>query len=148
MGTRGAGGAAASSSGGGGGGSVSFLTVVLNARFDGSLGTKISNDLARLLRGACNLFPEQVGHILRSLRAKTIAPLLRVAIAACLIMSVMLLIEAVSMAAVSLAVKILRRRPEKRYRWEPIAGDEEEGSLAYPMVLVQIPMFNEKKVKP
>nr|CAD1826448.1 unnamed protein product [Ananas comosus var. bracteatus] len=146
MGTRGAGGAAASSSGGGGGGSVSFLTVVLNARFDGSLGTKISNDLARLLRGACNLFPEQVGHILRSLRAKTIAPLLRVAIAACLIMSVMLLIEAVSMAAVSLAVKILRRRPEKRYRWEPIAGDEEEGSLAYPMVLVQIPMFNEKKV--
>ncbi|GFY82705.1 nucleotide-diphospho-sugar transferases superfamily protein [Actinidia rufa] len=34
----------------------------------------------------------------------------------------------------------------KRYRWEPIKDDLEVGNLAYPMVLVQIPMYNEKEV--
>lgn len=34
----------------------------------------------------------------------------------------------------------------KKYKWEPIKGDLEVKSEAYPMVLVQIPMHNEKEV--
>ncbi|KAM0876569.1 hypothetical protein ACQ4PT_036089 [Festuca glaucescens] len=58
----------------------------------------------------------------------------------------MLLAEALFMAAASLA----RRRPERRYRAEPLGAcdgeDEESGLLGYPMVLVQIPMYNEREV--
>ncbi|XP_064943433.1 probable glucomannan 4-beta-mannosyltransferase 4 isoform X1 [Musa acuminata AAA Group] len=90
--------------------------------------------------------PEHLEAVLVEVRKRAIAPALRVAILLCLVMSVMLMLEAMYMSAVSLGVKLLHRTPEKRYRWEPIRGDEELGSLAYPMVLVQIPMYNEKEV--
>lgn len=80
-------------------------------------------------------------------RAAVVAPVLRAAVVACLAMSVMLVAEVVYLNAVSLAVKLLRRRPEKRYRWEPLHQDPEAGSGAYPVVLVQIPMYNEKEVR-
>nr|GEV70827.1 glucomannan 4-beta-mannosyltransferase 9-like [Tanacetum cinerariifolium] len=35
---------------------------------------------------------------------------------------------------------------EKKYKWESIKEDLEMGNSAYPMVLVQIPMYNEKEV--
>ncbi|RLN11726.1 hypothetical protein C2845_PM09G18980 [Panicum miliaceum] len=53
-------------------------------------------------------------------------------------MSVMLFAEKVYMAAVVLAARLLGRRPESLYRWEPIPdkdGDDlEAGGAAYPMV--------------
>ncbi|RRT66671.1 hypothetical protein B296_00015078 [Ensete ventricosum] len=61
-------------------------------------------------------------------------------------MSVMLVVEKAYMAVVVVLVKLFGRRPEKRYRWEPMRDDLELGSSAYPMVLVQIPMYNEKEV--
>lgn len=80
-------------------------------------------------------------------RARVVAPVLRAVIVVCLAMSVMLVVEAVGMAAVSIAVKVLRKKPEKRYKWEEMGGDDEEmGSLEYPMVLIQIPMYNEREV--
>ncbi|RRT57127.1 hypothetical protein B296_00011698 [Ensete ventricosum] len=93
-------------------------------------------------------FLRRIGGIWGEVRPWAVAPALRVAVAVCLAMSVMLLVEVVSMAAVSLAVKLLRRSPERRYRCEPIsAGDDPEAaSLAFPMVLVQIPMYNEREV--
>ncbi|KAG6473226.1 hypothetical protein ZIOFF_067139 [Zingiber officinale] len=89
-----------------------------------------------------------IGDAWREVRSRAVAPVLRVAIVVCLAMSAMLLVEVVSMAVVSLAVKILRRWPESRYRWEPInaGADPESGNLDFPMVLVQIPMYNERKV--
>ncbi|KAK6138433.1 hypothetical protein DH2020_027808 [Rehmannia glutinosa] len=36
--------------------------------------------------------------------------------------------------------------PEKRYIWEAMVDDSEIGNLGFPMVLVQIPLFNEKEV--
>ncbi|XP_008787118.2 glucomannan 4-beta-mannosyltransferase 9-like [Phoenix dactylifera] len=75
-----------------------------------------------------------------------LVPVVRVAIIFCLIMSVMLFIEKFSMGLVSFYVKVFRRKPEKIYKWEPIREDEELGTLAYPMVLVQIPMYNEREV--
>ncbi|GKD52479.1 nucleotide-diphospho-sugar transferase [Tanacetum coccineum] len=35
---------------------------------------------------------------------------------------------------------------EKRYKWESFKDDIELGNSAYPLVLVQVPMFNEKEV--
>ncbi|XP_039844135.1 probable glucomannan 4-beta-mannosyltransferase 9 [Panicum virgatum] len=80
-------------------------------------------------------------------------PLLRLAASLCLAMSVMLLAEKAYMAAAVLAARLLGRRPERQYRWEPIRDDDLEaaggaggGGAAFPMVLVQIPMYNEREV--
>ncbi|XP_010227823.1 probable mannan synthase 3 isoform X2 [Brachypodium distachyon] len=85
-----------------------------------------------------------------AVRAGAVAPALAALSRVCLAMSAMLLVEAVFLAAASHA----RRRPERRYRADPLGGggahddgeDEEAGLLGYPMVLVQIPMFNEREV--
>ncbi|KAL5743127.1 hypothetical protein ACOSP7_029859 [Xanthoceras sorbifolium] len=80
------------------------------------------------------------------IKAPLIVPLLRVAVFVCLVMSLMLFIERVYMGIVIVLLKLFGRRPEKRYRWEPIKDDVEFGNSAYPMVLVQIPMYNEREV--
>lgn len=80
------------------------------------------------------------------MRAHVIAPILDAAVVLCMVMSFMLLLEAVFMSTVSVYVKLFRRTPEKRYKWEAMGGDAEKGGLDYPMVLVQIPMYNEKEV--
>ncbi|KAM3208889.1 hypothetical protein ACQJBY_063527 [Aegilops geniculata] len=91
------------------------------------------------------------GELLRgwdAVRAGAVAPALAAVSGACLAMSAMLLAEAVFMAAASL----VRRRPERRYSAGPLGAqdgedeDEERGLLGYPMVLVQIPMYNEREV--
>ncbi|KAL6657017.1 hypothetical protein ACP70R_004797 [Stipagrostis hirtigluma subsp. patula] len=83
-----------------------------------------------------------------AVRAGVIAPALQVAVWACMVMSVMLVVEATFNSVVSLGVKAIGWRPEWRFKWEPLAGggDEEKGSEHYPMVLVQIPMYNELEV--
>lgn len=50
------------------------------------------------------------------------------------------------MGVVIAFVKLFGRKPNKRYKWEAIKDDIELGNSAYPMVLVQIPMYNEKEV--
>ncbi|OEL37202.1 putative mannan synthase 5 [Dichanthelium oligosanthes] len=68
-----------------------------------------------------------------------------------MVMSVMLVVEATYNCAVSVGVKLLGWKPERQFKWEPLAGDgdEEKGdgdaaaAAAYPMVMVQIPMYNE-----
>ncbi|PWZ29395.1 hypothetical protein Zm00014a_015551 [Zea mays] len=59
-------------------------------------------------------------------------------------MTVMILAEKLFVCAVCLAVRALRLGPDRRYRWEPIGGGV--GDEEYPMVLVQIPMYNEREV--
>ncbi|XP_062186840.1 probable glucomannan 4-beta-mannosyltransferase 7 [Phragmites australis] len=82
-----------------------------------------------------------------AVRAGLIAPALQAAVWACMVMSVMLVVEAVYNSVVSLGVKAMGWRPEWRFKWEPLDGaDEEKGSSHYPMVLVQIPMYNELEV--
>lgn len=71
---------------------------------------------------------------------------LKIVVIVCLLMSTVLFVGRVYMGIVTLSVKLLRQKPEKWYKWEPIKDDLEEGNLAYPMVLVQIPMCNEKEV--
>ncbi|CAL5052036.1 unnamed protein product [Urochloa decumbens] len=85
-------------------------------------------------------------------RAAAVAPALAAASWACLALSAMLLADAVFLAAASL----LGPRGRRRYRAGPAAAAEEDGedeeagggraAGAYPMVLVQIPMYNEREV--
>ncbi|CAN4096120.1 unnamed protein product [Withania somnifera] len=61
-------------------------------------------------------------------------------------MSLMLFVEKVYMGIVIVFIKMLRQKPEKKYKWEPIKDDLELANYSYPMVLVQIPMYNEREV--
>ncbi|XP_020255482.1 glucomannan 4-beta-mannosyltransferase 1-like [Asparagus officinalis] len=91
-------------------------------------------------------FHEGIWLIWWKIREKVIIPMVNFAVILCLVMSIMVFIEKVSMCAASLYAKVFRRRPQRIYKCDPIAGDEETGNLAYPMVLVQVPMYNEKEV--
>ncbi|XP_064954039.1 probable glucomannan 4-beta-mannosyltransferase 11 [Musa acuminata AAA Group] len=81
-----------------------------------------------------------------AVRAAVVVPSMKAAVVVCLAMSVMLVVEKLSMALVALYVKVSGRTPERIYKWAPLSQDVELGSLAYPLVLVQIPMFNEREV--
>ncbi|KAG6501749.1 hypothetical protein ZIOFF_041632 [Zingiber officinale] len=102
--------------------------------------------LPESFNGARDDIAGQTATIWWQIKAPLIVPLLRVAVFLCLAMSIMLVAEKIYMAAVITFIKLRGRRPEKVYKWEPMSDDLELGSSAYPMVLVQIPMFNEKEV--
>ncbi|KAJ4793664.1 cellulose synthase like [Rhynchospora pubera] len=102
--------------------------------------------LPETFQGARDDITEQIAVIWQQIKAPVIVPLLRLSVFLCLIMSVMLLVEKVYMAIVIVLVKLFSRGPHKRYRFEPIRDDLELGNSAYPMVLVQIPMYNEREV--
>ncbi|KAG1369650.1 Glucomannan 4-beta-mannosyltransferase 1 [Cocos nucifera] len=101
--------------------------------------------LPEAFQGARDDIMEQMGLVWQQIKAPVIVPLLRLAVFLCLTMSLMLFVERVYMAVVIFIVKLLGKRPEKRYKWEPMRDDLELGNSAYPMVLVQIPMYNEKE---
>ncbi|KAL1545755.1 Glucomannan 4-beta-mannosyltransferase 9 [Salvia divinorum] len=96
--------------------------------------------------GVHNDMKEQFQIIWGQIKAPLIVPLLNMAVFLCLAMSAMLFIERVYMAVVITLVKIFGRKADKRYKWESMKDDLELGNSAYPMVLVQIPMFNESEV--
>ncbi|WZZ72305.1 hypothetical protein YC2023_083675 [Brassica napus] len=82
----------------------------------------------------------------RQLRSSLMVPLFKCLVAFCLIISLLVFIEGVYMNLVVLYVKLFKRKPEKVYKWKPMQEDIELGDESYPMVLVQIPMYNEKEV--
>lgn len=89
----------------------------------------------------------QIGLVWELIKAPLIVPVLRICVYICLAMSIMVFMERLYMGVVIVLVKLFWRKPEKRYKWEPIRDDDlEMGSGAFPVVLVQIPMFNEKEV--
>ena len=79
---------------------------------------------------------EQISMVWAQIKAPLIVPLLKLAVMVCLIMSVMLFIERVYMGVVILLVKLFARKPEKRYKWEPIKDELELGNSAYPVVFL------------
>ncbi|XP_059627175.1 glucomannan 4-beta-mannosyltransferase 2-like [Cornus florida] len=87
-----------------------------------------------------------IGLMWELIKAPLIVPLLRLAVYMCLTMSLMLFFERLYMGIVIILVKLFWKKPDKRYNWEPIHEDLEIGNLAFPVVLVQIPMFNEREV--
>ncbi|KAI3834409.1 hypothetical protein MKX03_032520 [Papaver bracteatum] len=104
----------------------------------------ISEAVLRLTKDG--VITQELGIIWRQMREFILIPTLNVAVFLCLTMSVMHFIERLYMGVVILIVKLSGRKPEKRYKWEEMKGDVELGNSNYPMVLVQIPMYNEKEV--
>ncbi|XP_073140146.1 glucomannan 4-beta-mannosyltransferase 9-like [Henckelia pumila] len=102
--------------------------------------------LPETFSGARDDITEQLMIIWGQIKAPLIVPLLKIAVFLCLAMSGMLFIERVYMGIVISFVKLFGRKPDKRYKWEPLRDDLELGNSAYPMVLIQIPMYNEKEV--
>ncbi|KAK6140092.1 hypothetical protein DH2020_026090 [Rehmannia glutinosa] len=102
--------------------------------------------LPETFSGARDDITEQFSIIWGQIKAPLIVPLLEIVVFLCLAMSAMLFVERVYMAVVISLVKVFGRKPDKRYKWEPLKDDLEMGNSAYPMVLVQIPMYNEKEV--
>ncbi|KFK44470.1 hypothetical protein AALP_AA1G260600 [Arabis alpina] len=82
----------------------------------------------------------------RQLRTLLIVPLFKYLVALCLIISLLVFIESIYMNLVVVYVKLFKRKPEKFYKCEPMQEDIELGHESYPMVLIQIPMYNEKEV--
>ena len=102
--------------------------------------------LPESFQGARDDISMQLGIIWAQIKAPLIVPLLRISVVLCLIMSLMLFIERVYIGIVITLVKLFGRKPDKRYKWEAMKDDVELGNSAYPMVLVQIPMYNEREV--
>lgn len=83
----------------------------------------------------------------RETRNVFIVPLFKCIVVMCLIISLLVFVESVYMNLVVLYVKLFNRKPEKVYKWEAMQEDMELGHQNYPMVLVQIPMYNEREVQ-
>ncbi|KAI8524254.1 hypothetical protein RHMOL_Rhmol13G0136100 [Rhododendron molle] len=97
-------------------------------------------------QGARDDMAGQIGVIWELIKAPLIVPLLRLSVYVCLAMTLMLFMERLYMGVVIILVKLFWKKPDKRYKWEPISEDLEIGNEAFPVVLVQIPMFNEREV--
>ncbi|KAH0455291.1 hypothetical protein IEQ34_015323 [Dendrobium chrysotoxum] len=119
------------------------LTAANGALF---LAGSISRGVEAMVVSTERMLPHWYRVAWATIRKAAVVPAMKVAVSLCLVLSVMLLAEVVFMSFVSLAVKLLRLTPEKRYKWDTISADLETGSSDYPMVLVQIPMYNEKEV--
>ncbi|KAM0023206.1 putative glucomannan 4-beta-mannosyltransferase [Helianthus debilis subsp. tardiflorus] len=87
-----------------------------------------------------------MGTMWEQVRAPLIVPFMKIMVTMCLAMSIMLFVERVYMGLVIVVVKLMQYKLDKRYKWEAIKEDLETGNSVFPMVLVQIPMFNEKEV--
>ncbi|KAK9061570.1 hypothetical protein SSX86_018752 [Deinandra increscens subsp. villosa] len=84
--------------------------------------------------------------ILGEIKVSFVVPFLRIFMYVNLVLSIMLFTEMNFMAIVVAVNKLFGKKPEQRYKWEPFEDDEEQGSSVYPLVLVQVPMFNEREV--
>ncbi|RDY13543.1 Glucomannan 4-beta-mannosyltransferase 2, partial [Mucuna pruriens] len=51
----------------------------------------------------------------------------------------------VYMDIVIILVKLFSKKLEQRYKYEPLQDDEELGNFNFPIMLMQILMFNEKR---
>ncbi|CAK8576310.1 unnamed protein product [Lathyrus sativus] len=80
------------------------------------------------------------------MKAPLIVPFLNACVYISLAMALMLFMERVYMGIVIVLIKLFWKKPEQRYNYEPLQDDEELGGSNFPVVLVQIPMFNEREV--
>lgn len=103
--------------------------------------------LPETFQGVRDELAGQIGMMWELIKAPLIVPLLRLGVYICLAMSLMLFMERVYMGIVIILVKLFWKKPEKRYNYELIQDDVELGSSNFPVVLVQIPMYNEREVR-
>ncbi|KAF5471012.1 hypothetical protein F2P56_011491 [Juglans regia] len=102
--------------------------------------------LPETFQGVRDEISGQIGMMWELIKAPLIVPLLTLGVYICLAMSLMLFMERLYMGVVIILVKLFWKKPEKRYKYELLQEDLEMGSSNFPVVLIQIPMFNEKEV--
>ncbi|KAK1313830.1 Mannan synthase 1 [Acorus calamus] len=95
--------------------------------------------------GGDGVAAENLRLLWKQARAPVVVPLLQGAVYVCAAMSVMLFMERVYMAVVILSVKLLRKKKYTKYGLEAMKEDLENNNN-HPVILVQIPMYNEKEV--
>ncbi|KAJ8532814.1 hypothetical protein K7X08_015703 [Anisodus acutangulus] len=88
---------------------------------------------------------QSLNHAWERIRVPIVVPALHLAMYLCIAMSIMLFLERVYMAIVIAGVKCFGKKRYTKYKLESVKEDLEKNKN-YPMVLVQIPMFNEKEV--
>ncbi|XP_060201477.1 glucomannan 4-beta-mannosyltransferase 1-like isoform X1 [Lycium barbarum] len=88
---------------------------------------------------------QSLNHVWERIRVPVVVPALHLAMYLCIAMSIMLFLERVYMAIVIAGVKCFGRKRYTKYKLESVKEDLVKNKN-YPMVLVQIPMFNEKEV--
>lgn len=98
------------------------------------------------LLGSSADISELIGPLWKLVKSYLIVPVLRFALYVCLVLSFLLFVEWVHMMFLAALAKIIKKKPAKRYKWEPVKDDLESGSSDFPMVLVQIPIYNEIEV--
>jgi beta-mannan synthase len=103
--------------------------------------------LPETFQGVRDELAGQIGMMWELIKAPLIVPLLRLGVYICLAMSLMLFCERLYMGIVIILVKLFWKKPEKRYKYETIQEDVEMGSSNFPVVLIQIPMYNEREVR-
>lgn len=93
-----------------------------------------------------NDIADQIWKMWELIKAPLVVPLLKLIVFISSAMCFMLFVDLLYMGLVVVLVNLSWRKPEKRYKHETIQEDVETGSSIFPVVLVQIPMFNEKEV--
>ncbi|XP_026427387.1 probable glucomannan 4-beta-mannosyltransferase 11 [Papaver somniferum] len=97
----------------------------------------------------------ELGLIWNVIRSSIIVPVLTVSVYLCSVMILMVFVERLYMSGIIYYVMLSGFKPEKRYKFEAInpvehsveeQGEVQKCTADYPMVLVQIPMYNERKV--
>lgn len=92
---------------------------------------------------------DKIGPVWRLIRSSFLAPLLRLALCICLAASFLLFVEWVHIMFLAALAKLFRKKPKERYKWEPMKDDDLENcsNVGFPIVLVQIPIYNETEVR-
>lgn len=88
----------------------------------------------------------QIGLLWELIRVPLIVPVLNFCVYICLAMSIMVFMERLYMGVVIVLVRLFWKKPHQRYKFEALEDDIEDGNADFPIVLVQIPMFNEREV--
>ncbi|CAN8279530.1 unnamed protein product [Cochlearia groenlandica] len=89
-----------------------------------------------------------IGYVLEKTRFIFLVPILNLLVNLCQVISLLLFIDAAYMAIVVAIVKLRGLTPKKVLKWESFKSDDIElaPSSNHPMVLIQIPIYNEKEV--
>lgn len=98
------------------------------------------------LLGSTVNIKDKIGPVWKLIRTSFIVPVLRAALYICLVMSFLLFVEWVHVMFLAALAKLFRKKPVKRYKWEQIKDDLENGNVGFPMILVQVPIYNEVEV--
>ncbi|KAH6833245.1 cellulose synthase-like A02 [Perilla frutescens var. hirtella] len=86
------------------------------------------------LLGSSADISEKFGPLWKFVKSYVLVPVLRFGLYVCLVLSFLLFLEWVHMMFLAALAKIMRKKPAKRYKWEPMKDDLESGSLDFPMV--------------